>query len=87
MMSERIDHGTHDLPWPGRRVPTGEMIPGPGTWEVVDHEPCPGDGRLLALAAGQAAPTCLHCGRDVTWQLTHLASSVAADHRGAERLP
>ena len=33
------------------------------------------------------APTCPNCDQPVTWQLTHLASSVAADHKGAGHLP
>ena len=86
-MTDRIDHGAHQLPWPGTRVRTGEMITGPGTWEVIEHAACGGDGELRPLSKGQRAPRCGTCGKDVTWQLTHLASSVAADHRGVGPLP
>lgn len=86
-MSEQIDHGAHRIPWVGTRVASRGQVPGAGTWEVIDHEGCEGDGALRALGAGTTAPPCPVCGRDVRWQLSHLAPSVAADHRGVGRLP
>lgn len=86
-MTEQIDHGAHHIAWVGTRVTSRERIPGAGTWEVVDHEGCDGHGALRALAAGTTAPPCPVCGRDVRWQLSHLAPTVAADHRGTIRLP
>jgi hypothetical protein len=73
----------------GMRVRTGEPLPRAGSWEVVDHD-CPeavGTGQLAALGPPDVAPPCLGCDNPVTWQLTHLATSVAADHRGAGPLP
>jgi hypothetical protein len=73
----------------GMRVPTGEPLPRPGTWEVVDHD-CPrgtGNGALAGLAPPDTAPPCPACDQAVTWQLTHLAPTVAADHRGGGPLP
>lgn len=85
------DHGTaeHEPVLVGTRRRTGEDVPRAGTWEIVDHDDCPGDGHgtLQALAPSAPAPTCPACDREVAWQLTHLAPTVAADHRGAGRLP
>jgi hypothetical protein len=86
-VTERIDHGAHRIAWVGARVTSRERVPGAGTWEVVDHEGCVGHGALRALAGGSEAPACPSCGRDVRWHLSHMAPSVAADHRGAGRLP
>lgn len=83
------DHGTaqHDPVLPGTRRRTGEALPRAGTWEVVDHGGCPGEGELHALGPEAGAPPCPVCDAPVTWQLTHLAPSVAADHQGVGRLP
>jgi hypothetical protein len=86
--SPRHDPGRSPLDV-GTRVRTGEPLPRPGSWEVVDHD-CPqatGTGQLAALGPPDMAPSCFGCGEPVTWQLTHLASSVAADHRRAGPLP
>jgi hypothetical protein len=48
---------------------------------------CAGNGRLKALTPGGTAPLCEICGDRVTWQLAHLAPSVAADHYGMGHLP
>jgi hypothetical protein len=82
-----LEHGGHPLAWPGTRVRTGETIPGPGTWEIIEHPGCSGDGTLRALSKSRRAPRCGDCGQDVVWQLTHLAASVAADHQGVGPLP
>jgi hypothetical protein len=82
-----LEHGGHPLAWPGTRVRTGEMIPGPGTWEILEHRGCAGEGTLRPLSKNRRAPRCGTCGQEVVWQLTHLASSVAADHRGVGQLP
>lgn len=86
-MTERIDHRAHEMAWPGRRIISGDTVPGAGTWEIVEHPECSGHGLLLALIPGRNAPSCAVCGRTVVWQLSHLASSVAADHHGVGRLP
>jgi hypothetical protein len=54
---------------------------------VVDHPGCPGEGQLLAHGKGARLRNCPACGHEVTWQLTHLSATVAADHRGAGPLP
>ncbi len=82
-----MDEQPLQIPWAGTRVTTGHEVPGAGTWEVMDHDGCPGDGALRALAAHTPAPGCPVCGAAVPWQLSHLAPSVAADHRGVGRLP
>jgi hypothetical protein len=71
----------------GTRIDTGTRAPRAGTWEIVDHDGCPGNGTLQELAARALAPRCPTCQSDVTWQLSHLAPSVAADHRNVGRLP
>lgn len=86
-MTDRVDPGAHRLPWTGRRVDSGERILGPGTWEIVDHVDCDGEGCLKAFSRGETAPVCPRCGRAVVWQLSHLAASVAADHRDSGALP
>ncbi|HEX6423645.1 MAG TPA: hypothetical protein VFZ79_09210 [Acidimicrobiales bacterium] len=86
-MTDQIDRGAHRIAWVGAQVTSRERVPGAGTWEVVDHGGCDGLGALRALAGGSEAPPCPSCGRHVRWQLSHLAPSVAADHRGAGRLP
>src|SRR5829696_4396874 len=63
----------------GTRVRTGDPIPRPGSWEVVDHD-CPAAGDLRALGPPDEAPACPGCDQPVTWQLTHLSATVAADH-------
>jgi hypothetical protein len=65
----------------GMRIRTGEPVPRPGTWEVVDHD-CPSAGALVALGPPDEAPPCPDGDGDVTWQLTHLTATVAADHDG-----
>jgi hypothetical protein len=86
-MAERIDRGAHDLPWPGTRAATGTPAPGLGTWEIIDHDGCAGRGHLRELGRGDPVPGCPVCGAWVNWQLSHLSTSVAADHRGAGPLP
>jgi hypothetical protein len=71
----------------GTRIATGVHMPRAGTWEIVDHGACPGDGTLREFAADALAPRCPTCRADVTWQLSHLAPSVAADHRDVGHLP
>jgi hypothetical protein len=71
----------------GTRIATGARFPRAGTWEIVDHGACPGDGTLREFAADAVAPGCATCRTEVTWQLSHLAPSVAADHRDVGRLP
>lgn len=71
----------------GTRVAASSPFPRAGTWEIVDHADCVGNGRLEAYAPGATAPPCPVCGARVAWQLTHLAASVAADHHGAGHLP
>jgi hypothetical protein len=70
----------------GTRRRTGEPVPRPGSWEVVDHD-CPAAGTLSAFGPPDTAPPCPGCGAPTTWQLTHLATSVAAEHRGMGHLP
>jgi hypothetical protein len=86
-VTDRIDHGAHRIAWAGTQVSSGEKIPGAGSWEIVDHEGCRGHGVLQALGRGDTGPSCPACGATVRWQLTHLAPSVAADHKGVGRLP
>jgi hypothetical protein len=71
----------------GTRIATGAHVPRAGTWEIIDHGACPGDGTLRAFAPNAVAPRCPTCRAEVTWQLSHLAPSVAADHRDVGRLP
>ena len=70
----------------GMRVTTGEPIPRAGSWEVVDHD-CPAAGGLRALGPPDVAPPCPGCDTPVTWQLTHLSSTVAADHTDDSPIP
>lgn len=86
-MTDRIDHGAHQIAWVGTQVSSHDRAPGAGTWEVVDHEVCEGHGMMRALTRHEIAPLCPVCGAKVQWQLTHLAPNVAADHRGVGRLP
>lgn len=86
-MTERIEHDAHEIAWPGTQVLSGGSIAGAGTWEIIDHAGCDAEGTLQAFARGDTAPRCPRCGRPVTWHLTHLAPSVAADHRDVGRLP
>jgi hypothetical protein len=79
--------GVHQIAWPGTRIESREPTPGAGTWEIVDHAGCEGNGLLRALSKRTPAPLCPTCGAVVTWQLSHLSLSVAADHRGVGRLP
>ena len=71
----------------GTRIDTGDRVPRAGTWEIVDHADCPGNGTLREFAPRALAPRCRVCQADVTWQLSHLAPAVAADHRNVGRLP
>ncbi len=73
--------------WVGTRVEAGAPIPVAGTWEIVDHPDCPANGELRAFGQQDMAPECSHCGRSVTWQLSHLAVTVAADHPDPDTLP
>jgi hypothetical protein len=77
----------HPLVPVGTRIATGEPTPRAGAWEIVGHPECPGDGTLQELAPQALAPRCPTCRAEVSWQLTHLAPSVAADHRDVGRLP
>jgi hypothetical protein len=86
-MVERIDRSAYRIAWVGTRVRSGDTIPGAGTWEIVDHDGCGGHGRLRAMTGGAPVPRCPVCGASVEWQLSHLAPTVAADHRGVGRLP
>ena len=86
-MSLGFDSWVYDIPWTGAKVRSHQRVPGIGTWEIIDHHGCDGDGTLQALARGATAPLCPVCGGAVRWQLTHLAPSVAADHKGVGRLP
>lgn len=86
-MTDRISLEAHEIPWVGTVVRSLQPVPGVGTWEVVDHAGCPGEGRLAALTPGEPAPLCVSCNGEVRWQLTHLAPSVAADHVRAGPLP
>lgn len=86
-MTDRAASGAPAITRVGERLPAGEPVPATGTWEVRDHAGCPGDGLLRALTRGEAAPSCPRCGQCVTWQLSHLSPTVAADHRGVGRLP
>jgi len=81
------DHGMGASPLDvGTRVRTGEPLPHPGSWEVVDHD-CPAAGTLVGLGPPDPAPACPGCDGEVTWQLTHLSPTVAGDHRAAGPLP
>jgi hypothetical protein len=71
----------------GTRIATGDRAPRAGTWEIVAHDDCPGNGTLRELAPRTLAPRCPTCQAEVTWQLSHLAPSVAANHRDVGRLP
>ena len=86
-MSE--DHGVaqHEPVLPGEQRRSGESLPRAGTWEIVDHSGCAGDGQLRAFGAEATAPLCPVCDGPVTWQLTHLAPSAAADHKDVGPLP
>lgn len=86
-MTDRTSRDAHEIPRVGTVVPSLQPVPGVGTWEVVDHEACPGDGRLAALTPGEPAPLCVACNGEVRWRLTDLAPSVAADHVRAGPLP
>ena len=86
-MTDSIDYGAHQIPWAGTKVMAGDAIPGAGSWEIVEHGGCDGNGTLRALGRGTRVPLCPRCGSAVQWQLTHLAPSVAADHRDIGHLP
>ncbi|MBN2624733.1 MAG: hypothetical protein JXA83_15250 [Acidimicrobiales bacterium] len=86
-MADSFDHGVHRIAWVGTRILSRTQVRGAGTWEIVGHAGCEGDGTLLALSSRDVAPLCPRCGAVVQWQLSHLAPSVAADHRGVGRLP
>jgi hypothetical protein len=87
IVTDRSEHGTGDMAWVGARVRSLDPVPGVGTWKIVDHEGCPGDGRLNAMTRDDPAPLCPVCGAHVTWELAHLAPSVASDRLRAGRLP
>jgi hypothetical protein len=78
---------TMRIPTVGTTVRSLEPVPRVGTWEILDHGRCAGNGRLKALTRDEAAPLCPACSAEVRWQLTHIAPTVASDHRGSGRLP
>lgn len=86
-MTDRIARDAYQIAWVGTVVRSLAPVPGVGTWELIDHAPCAGNGRLIALTSGQPAPLCPECDRAVSWQLSHLAPAVAADHRNVGKLP
>jgi hypothetical protein len=70
--------------WIGTRIDTGAPVPVTGAWEIVEHPddgPCLGLGDLRGLGRGETAPGCPRCGRDVVWQLGHLALAVVVSDR------
>lgn len=83
------DHGVaqHEPVLAGERRRSGETLPRAGTWEILDHDGCAGNGQLRAFGAEATAPLCAVCDGPVTWQLTHLAPSVSADHKDVGPLP
>ena len=87
VMDRDDETSTMRIPTVGTTVRSLEQVPRVGTWEIVDHGPCPGNGRLKALTRDEAAPLCPACSAKVRWQLTHIAPTVASDHLGAGRLP
>jgi hypothetical protein len=81
--SQGADADLRGPAWVGTRIEAGARVPTAGTWEVVAHQDggdCPGHGRLRALGRGDRAPACPRCDEAVTWQLSHLAVSAAAEH-------
>ena len=86
-MTDRITPDVHEITWVGAVVHSLDPVPGVGTWEVVDHDGCPGHGRLAALTPGEPAPLCVACNGEVRWRLTDVAPAVAAGHPGAGQLP
>jgi hypothetical protein len=87
-VTDRIDETTTmRIPSIGATVPSLERIPRVGTWEIIGHNGCAGNGRLKALTRDEPAPLCPACNAEVRWQLTHVAPTVASDHLGAGHLP
>ena len=86
-MTDRIEHEAHQIAWPGAQAITGGSFAGAGTWEIIEHTGCDGEGLLRAFGRNETVPACPECGQPVTWQLSHLAPSVAADHRDVGQLP
>ena len=86
-MTDRPTLDGHEIAAVGTTVPSLRPVPGVGTWELVDHEGCEGNGRLRALTPGEPAPLCADCEGKVTWRLSHPAPAVAADRTGEGRLP
>lgn len=86
-MTEKIEPGVHQMPDTGTQVTSGAPAPGFGTWEIVDHDGCDGNGLLQSAGRGDRLPPCPACDATVVWQLTHRAPSVAGDHKGVGRLP
>jgi hypothetical protein len=86
-MTDRRVRDAHELASVGTTTRSLEPVPRVGTWEVTDHEPCSGTGRLKALTPGEPAPLCPVCEREVTWQLSRLAPAVATDHRDVGKPP
>ena len=86
-MTAHTTTGRQSTAWVGTKVTSAELMPGTGTWEIIDHPGCEADGLLRAYPKGTTAPRCPVCGADIRWQLTHMSPTVAADHRGAGRLP
>jgi len=81
--SEGSDPTLRGPAWVGTQIDTGAQAPVAGTWEIVDHPDhpdCPGIGELRALGRGDRAPDCPRCDQSATWQLTHLALTVATEH-------
>ena len=87
-VTDRNDQpSTMRIPSVGTAVKSLEQVPRVGTWEIVDHGSCPGNGRLKALTRDETAPLCPACSAKVYWRLTHIAPTVASDHLGAGPLP
>jgi hypothetical protein len=80
--------------WIGTRVPAGAPIPVAGTWKLIEdldqtddadypHDGSqPGLGVLRSFGRGDIAPP---GGPGVSWQLEHLAVTVAAEHHDPHR--
>ena len=87
-VTDRIDQtSTMRIPSIGTTVASLERVPRVGTWEIIGHDGCAGNGRLKALTRDEPAPLCPACSAKVHWRLTHVAPTVASDHLGADPLP
>lgn len=81
-MADRISLDAHEIALVGTTTRSLRPVPRMGTWEIVGHAPCTGDGHRKALTPGEPAPLCPACAIEVTWQLTHLAPTAAGDLQG-----